>query len=95
MLRREACCSTLTFVSRLFDPDVLARCSPEIAQQARLQLPARGCLAPANRLERAPAPVLPRCEFLLTGHASGMPAASIPGFGASAPMVQQNQCAVL
>ena len=35
MLRREACCSTLTFVARLFDPDVLARCTPDIAQQAR------------------------------------------------------------
>ncbi|KAK9827594.1 hypothetical protein WJX81_001986 [Elliptochloris bilobata] len=31
---REACCSTLTFVARLFDADVLARCPPEVAQQA-------------------------------------------------------------
>jgi hypothetical protein len=88
-MRREACCSVLTFLTRLFEPKLLLACSPEVATHVRSSpslwlfgiawSPAavcdNGCCCCARQITAAVVPRAPKMlRLLLAGAAGALPA---------------------
>ena len=61
MLGREACCSILTFLTRLFEPKLLLACSPEAATIVRSPLSDQGACFPDQSCSCDTAQQAPPC----------------------------------